>query len=314
MTNFAQPATPVPRDRWGRPQVQPPDGGKLVPYRRCTSFIDVLDSRYNLELWKQRQVAAGLAQRPDLVLKAASGHDDKDLLNKVCQEASEAAGSSVKSTTGTAVHKLTEQVDRGEKAVIPPDAQADIDAYRATTQGLGVELVEAFVVHDDLQVGGTFDRVVTRGGRRYVADVKTGRIDYGASKIAMQLAIYARSQQYWPDTGIRVPLDVDTSRGLIIHLPAGSGECTLHWADLDAGWDGVQIARQVWQWRARKGLLEAPAPEPARELFIAIEGATSRAELEQLWSTHERVWTDDHTAAVKTRLQALADSSPAAAA
>lgn len=314
MTTFAQPTTQVPRDRWGRPRVLPPGGDKLVPYRRCTSFIDVLDSRYNLELWKQRQVADGLARRPDLVLKAASANGDKDLLNEVCDTAFEAAGSSAASTTGTAVHKITEHIDRGEEPVVPPHAQADVDAYRHATKDLRVDLIEVFVVHDELQVGGTFDRVVEVDGIRYVADIKTGRIDYGASKIAMQLAIYSRSQHYNPHGGERRPLDVDTSRGLVVHLPAGSGECSLHWADLDAGWEGVRVAREVWEWRGRKGLLEAPAPEGKPDLFTFIDAAPDRPTLENLWRVNEANWTEDHTAAVKARLATIEDSSTASAA
>ena len=62
----------IPRDHFGRPLVIPPGGGKPVPYRRCTTFIDVLADRFNLELWKQRQVAVGLSRRPDLLLMASS--------------------------------------------------------------------------------------------------------------------------------------------------------------------------------------------------------------------------------------------------
>lgn len=314
MTEFSQPTPEVPRDRWGRPKIVPPGGDKLVPYRRCTRFIDVLDDRYKLEEWKQRQVADGLARRNDLLLKAASANGDKNLLNEVCEAASEAAGSSAASTTGSAVHKITEQIDRGEDPVVPPNAQGDVDAYRQETKHLEVKHIEVFVVHDELQVGGTFDRIVKLDGVRYVADVKTGRIDYGASKIAMQLAVYARAQHYHPKSFERAPLDVNTSRGLVIHLPAGSGECSLHWADLDAGWEGVEIAHQVWQWRKRKGLLDATPSGPQPDLLGEIRGCSSRAELEQLWVTHESAWTDEHTTAARTRLQEITDSSPATAA
>lgn len=304
------PTAQVPRDRWGRPKVQPPGGGNLVPYRRCTTFIAVLEDRYNLEKWKQRQVAHGMAIRPDLVLKAASANGDKTLLDEVCEVASEAAGSSTASTTGSAVHKLTEHIDRGEDVVVPPTAQADIDAYRQATRHLTVREVEVFVVHDDLQVGGTFDRIVEVDGVRYIADIKTGRIDYGASEIAMQLAVYSRSRRYYPSSGRREPLDVDTSRGLVIHLPAGGGDCSLHWADLDSGWGGVEIARQVWRWRSVKGLLDAGPP--SRPLVDLIAEAPDRATLELLWQVHQHEWTDIHTVAARRRIQAL-EASPVTA-
>ena len=306
---LTKPAPQVERDRWGRPLVTPPGGGKKVPYRRCTTFIDVLDDRYALELWKQRQVAHGLAMRPDLVLKAASAAGDKKVLNEVVRDASEAAGSSQAATTGTALHAITEQLDRDEDPLIPPSAQADVDAYKRETEHLTMSMIEVFVVNDALKVGGTFDRVVELpDGSRVVADIKTGSIDYSASKIAMQLAIYSRSQQYNPGTARRSDLGVDLHRGLVIHLPAGAGECTLHWADLDAGWDGVNVAAQVWAWRDRRNLLEAAAPGPDLFGLIAIAGDVES--LRQLYTSYEQQWTDLHTAAAKRRIAELQAPSP----
>lgn len=303
-TTMLRPSPQIERDRWGRPIVVLPDGSKRVPYRRCTTFIDVLDDRYNLELWKQRQVADGLARRPDLVLKAAAAAGDKTELNEVTKQALEAAGSSSAATTGSAVHSITEQIDRGLDAMIPPTATADIDAYRAATAHLSMRLIEVFVVHDEYQVGGTFDRVVELDGVRYVADIKTGSIDYASSKIAMQLAVYARSKLYEIRSGRRSNLDVHQQRGLVIHLPAGAGECTLHWADLDAGWEGAQLCRDVWQWRARKGLLDASAPQPP-DLPELIERCGDTESLRALWEAHQTVWTEAHTAAAKARIAAL---------
>lgn len=305
------PAPTIKRDRYGRPLVIPPEGGKEKPYRRVTTFIDVLESRYALELWKQRQVAYGLALRHDLLLKAASASGDKTVLNEVVKAAEEAAGSSQAATTGIALHSITEQLDRGEDPLIPPSAQPDVDAYRKTTAHLSMSEIEVFVVHDELQAGGTFDRIVTLpDGTRVVADIKTGKIDYGASKIAMQLAIYAHSEIYHPGTGERAPLGAETTRGLVIHLPAGAGECSLHWCDLDQGWEGVKIAAQVWQWRSRSGLLAASEPSPAPDLVGLIDMAGDRASLEALWADHERYWTEIHTAAAKQRITQLEDSSP----
>lgn len=250
----------VCRDGYKRPLVIPREGGKPVPYRRCTTYIDVLESTHNLMRWGQRQVAVGLALRPDLVMQAAVVRDPeseagKKALDRVVEAAQEAAGASAKATIGTALHNLTEQLDRGEAAVIPESAFADIAAYKAATAAWTMADIEVFVVNDELKVGGTFDRVMELGGIRWIADLKTGRIDYAASKIAMQLAVYANSERYNPETGERTPLGVDRARGFVIHLPAGEGVCTMHSADLRAGWDGVLLAANVWAWRSRKGLL-----------------------------------------------------------
>lgn len=281
--------------------VIPPGGGKPKAYRRCTTFIDVLEDRFALELWKQRNVAQGLAARPDLVLKAASAAGDKDTLNEVCKEAAEHAGQSAAATTGTALHAITEQLDRGLTPTIPPTSQPDIDAYRRATHDLKMADIEVFVVHDDLQVGGTFDRIVEWHGKRFVADIKTGRVDYGQAKIAMQLAIYAGSRRYDPATGQRSPLDVDPDWGLVIHLPAGAGECTIWWTNLADGRVGVDVARRVWSWRSGRHEFARPFVSIADRIAAAAEVST----LEQLWFQHVDMWTDELTALAAARKQEL---------
>lgn len=300
------PPPQVQRDRWGRPLVIPPGGGKPVPYRRCTTFIDVLDDRHALERWKQRQVAIGMATRHDLVLKAASAAGDKKLLDEVCAAATEAAGASMAATTGSAVHAITEQVDRGQTPAIPPGVQADIDAYVEATTGLRMAEIEVFVVNDTLRVGGTFDRIVEHAGRRYVADIKTGNVDYNKGKIAMQLAVYAGSQRYNPATGEREPLHVDQDQGLVIHLPAGAGKCTVWWVSLADGRTGVDIARRVWEWR------DTPHDftHQYTPLLQQIRQADSVDALRQLWARYRKVWTDELTAAAAARKEELGAAAP----
>lgn len=302
------PAPTVPRDRWGRPLVIPAAGGKPIPYRRCTTFIDVLEDRWALELWKQRNVAAGMAARPDLVLKAASAAGDKNTLNEVCKEAADYAGQSTAATTGTALHAITEQLDRGMDVTIPPSSQPDIDAYRQATAELVMQELEVFVVDDDLQVGGTFDRIVSWGGRRYVADIKTGRVDYAHAKIAMQLAVYAGSARYRPDTGGREDLAVSRDWGLVIHLPAGAGECAIWWVNLADGRAGVDVASRVWQWRTSRHEF-ARQFTPVGELIAA---AGSVEHLETIWRQHAEHWRAEWTqAAAGRKKQLLAQGAPA---
>lgn len=302
MTQIDAPVPQVQRDRWGRPLVIPPKGGKPVPYRRCTRFIDVLSDRYKLERWKQRQVAAGMGARSDLVVQAASAAGDKDILEQVVDAAMEAAGSSVGATTGTAVHRLTEQLDRGEIPVVPDAHRADLDAYRQATAGLRVLDLELFVVQDELRVGGTFDRLVEHGGHRYIADLKTGQsVDFNFGEIQMQLAVYAKSQRYDPASGAREPLRVSTDWGLVVHLPAGKGECTVYWANLAEGWQGALLAQRVWGWRDQRH-------RPGRQvvpLVRLVTEAPSVQRLEHIWQEHELVWTDDLTALAAARKKEL---------
>jgi hypothetical protein len=203
----------VERDRWGRPYVVPPGATKPTSYQRCTTFIDVIESTFNLSQWQQRKVAEGLAQRPDLVLAAAVAGEDKAKLNKIVADAKEAAKAHTAATTGTALHELTEMYDRGQglPAGLSAATQADVDAYIAATAGLKMIAVEQFLVWDAAKVAGTCDRIVTIDGKRYIADLKTGSIEYGALKISMQLSVYARSTTYDVKTHERKITGVDTA-------------------------------------------------------------------------------------------------------
>ena len=255
MTQELVSAVQVPRDRWQRPLVIPRDGGKPVAYTRCTTYVGCLEDTYNLARWQQRMVALGLASRPDLLLAVSAHRDDKTQLNRICSDAQEAAAAHAAATTGTALHALTDRLDRGlPLGVIPEAYQADLAAYEKETAELAPVEIEAFTVLDTLQIGGTPDRVVEFRGSRYIADVKTGSIQYGIGKIAMQLAVYSRSSLYDPATAERTGLGVDQNNAIVIHLPAGEGRCELHWVNIAAGWEAVQLATKVRTWRARSGL------------------------------------------------------------
>src|SRR5690606_38214461 len=206
-----------------------------------------------LERWKQRQVAAGMGLRNDLVVKAASANGDRGILEEVVDAAMEAAGSSAAATTGTAVHRLAEHIDAGIDVPVPEPHRADIDAYRQATSGMSMVDVECFVVNDELQTGGTFDRLVEIGGHRFIADLKTGStLEHNVGQIEMQLAIYVWNIRYDPAIRERSVLDVNTDCALVIHLLVVKGRFYIWWSNLDVGWASVNISRQVWAWRSRR--------------------------------------------------------------
>jgi len=299
----------IPRDRYGRPLVVPPEGGAPMPYTRCTTYVSVLEDTYNLSRWQQRMVALGMADRPDLVLAAGAHRDDKAELDRIVAQALDAAQAHAAAGVGTSLHKLTEQLDRGQiPGPVPEAYRADIDAYAAATANLEMVGIERFTVLDELKIGGTHDRTVRYQGRTYIADIKTGSIEYSALKIAMQLAVYSRSVLYDHRTRTREPLDVDTDRAIVIHLPAGQGRCELHWVDIAAGWEAVQVATQVRDWRRRTGLL-TPITDPVTEAAEKIKAAMSAEELTQIWQQHQSVWTDDLTALARARKAELLGSA-----
>lgn len=258
--------TEIPRDRWGRPLIAPPDGGEPVAYTRASTLAKALDDLNNLMSWQQRKVVQGLIARPDLITRAsgvlANGDPDTDWptkrgLNGVCTEAREAAGASRGASAGTGFHALTEAVDRGETLPWVPDADRErLDAYREATANLRPLAAETFVVVDSLRVAGSFDRLWEdlERGAIVVGDLKTGKseADYPMAT-SIQLAIYAHGKVYDPETGERTPLHPNLCRdyGLLVHLPP-SGGCRVIPLDLARGWQAAQLAAQVRDLRALK--------------------------------------------------------------
>ena len=245
----------VPRDRYGRPMIVPPKGGKPVPYTRTTTVAGSLDDGTALVAWKLHMAATGLTLRNDLLLSPAAYRDNKLEMDKLVEDAMEAAGATKQANIGTALHTLTEKLDRGEDlGVIPDDYVADIQAYAEATKHFTNINIEQFCVLDKYKIAGTPDRIVEYKGEKFISDLKTGSISY-PSKIAMQLAVYAHGLPYDPATATRSSWgDINMEKGIIVHLPAGSGQCTLHFVDLVHGWKGIELAMKVRKHREKKNI------------------------------------------------------------
>lgn len=248
---FHTPTIDISRDRWGRPLIVPPDGGKPVAYTRVSTLAKALDNKDALTKWKQRQVVIGLGVRPDLAAVAAAVGDDKRKLDEIVETAMTAAQSEKAANIGTAIHALTEQVDDGvDINTLPAQFRADLAAYQQAMTGIDILAKEMFVVTDEVQAAGTFDRLVRLpDGRVVIADIKTGASEpdypHGATQ---QCAIYSRGHLYDPEKG-RVghlpALGVDQTAGLLIHMPAGTGRCDLYLLDLTVGWQLAQVSVAV---------------------------------------------------------------------
>lgn len=252
---------PIPRDRWDRPLIVPPDGGALVPYTRVSTLAKALDDTTNLTAWKLRTVAVGLARRPDLRARVAgvmATHpedpvaDGKRDLSGILAEAAEVGGASRAASMGTAWHDLTAAVDLGADpwalVGVDEDVAGRLVDYRDATAALEVVAVERFVVADAITAAGTLDRLYRLpDGRVVVGDVKTGSSDpdYPLA-VAVQVATYAHGLTYDPDTG-RSPLhpDLDPTVGLLVHLPQKGTGCRVYLLDLVAGWQAAILADEV---------------------------------------------------------------------
>ena len=245
----------IDRDRYGRPLIVPKAGGKPVAYTRATTIANSLDDPSALTAWKMRMAAIGLTVRSDLLLAISAAQEDKMAINKYIEDAMEVAGASRAATIGTALHSFAEKLDLGQDfGPIPDEWAADLVAYQKATEQLNKIFIEQFCVLDKYKIAGTPDRLVEYKGERFIADIKTGRIDH-PNNIAIQLAIYAHGSPYDIATGRRGSWgDVNKDKAIIIHLPAGTGLCKLVWIDIAEGWKGVQFAMKVREWRDKKGL------------------------------------------------------------
>lgn len=237
--------------RWGWYQDH---DGKI--YRRTSTLVkEVETDTHSLDKWKQRQVLIGAARRGDLVtaVKAlgapdpATGwtRDQKKLLDELVDKAGEAAKDTDGAITGTAVHTLTERLDRGEPlgnvlaAELPAAVGQALRTYAALRELNGWRSIEIerTVVLDELEVAGTFDRVdylpeltallgpgtcqhegadwhehhthaeLLGGDLPVTVDVKTEKDPtLNGLHIGPQLAIYSRARRMWRPTGGAHPL------------------------------------------------------------------------------------------------------------
>jgi hypothetical protein len=297
-------------DRWGRYLLPHPVTGKTQAWTRSTTFARTISDTYGLGLWQQRMVLKGAALRPGLTGKA---HDldvsrDKQELGRLVEDAKAAAGANEAADLGTVIHKHAERVDGGEIRLdqVPETFRRDVAAYQDALRvaNISVILSERRTCWPRYGVAGKFDSVgeIPRPVTllRRVVDIKTGRdLSYSWAEIACQLAVYANglaTSGYWdPEAEAWVPVEgVDTTEAIVAHVPAGSGSCELYTVDLTKALRGLELCRDVRDWRKEKGFAkpyEGPENHPPfflpdrapadvglaewEERFMAI---TSRAE------------------------------------
>jgi len=323
----------VKRDRFKRYLLPDPVTGKEKAWTRATTVARTLADEYHLTLWKMRQVAKGMALRPDLVAGAAAAdpESDKSTLNEIAEKAMERAGSSSGATMGTALHNFTHRLDRGEafgSLGAPPPLDADLREYQATLKRHRLKVdrryVERIVVLPDLGIAGQFDRLYgqppgeTKAKPRAVGDLKTAKPDDNGAlsslsmfEIAIQLAIYANAPLIWdPATQSYEPMpaDVCKDRGLVLHLPVGKAHGQLYGVNLIDGWVWAQLAVQVRAARtAGKGACWLVDPVPADLALQRVQIAPTRAELARLWEqlNPQGLWTEEVMAAATARLAEL---------
>jgi hypothetical protein len=271
---------------------------KCQYFKRCTTWIDVLQDEFALKKWDRRMVAYGMSQRPDLCLLASASdpndYRENSVLQSIAGKAIDAAQGDAAANIGTGLHRLTERMDRGETLGIVPDPYpADLAAYEQCTKDIEWVGIESFRVHDEYKVAGTTDRIGWYNGRLAIFDLKSSAkqnpISYPHGP-AMQLAMYSKSVPYIYPGDYRTTdvAEIDPDVAYIINMPAGSGHCELRPIDIAKGWRACQLAVQVWTWRDEKNLILNPdevrtETDSRTETFIEMAArATNRKECTML--------------------------------
>lgn len=283
-------------------------------FQRVSTLIKKVETDdYHLRLWERRQVLVGAAARDDVVLGAkamkphpVTGWSDaqKRELNKLVEKAEEAAKETDGAVLGTAVHTLTERLDRGEDVEsvvrgLPAQAERDLRAYAKLIElndWRSVE-IERTVINDELAVAGTFDRVyeipglsallgpwVCQYGHTHeplthksfvIGDVKTERSpEKNGLHIGPQLGTYSRARRMWLPSGEYVPATcVRQDVAVVVHVK--DGHATPYFVDINAGWEAAQAARaQAEREKASKRWL-APMPGIKEPPPFEVAGATA---------------------------------------
>lgn len=243
-------------DHLGRYVFPDPATGERRSWTRVTTFAKVLADTYNLEAWKRRNVAVGLAGRPNLyhAARVATASGDKKALNQVCDEAMAAAGANAGREHGTAMHSIIERINRGEDPEIPEHMAGDVQAYRVALADAGIGIatryVERRIINTTHGLAGTFDGLATYPDNPplVVFDLKTAAtMDHSWLETAIQLAAYANATQLLTTdlAAYDAMPEIDRATALVAHVPAGKGRCDIYEVDIARGWAYAELCRDV---------------------------------------------------------------------
>ena len=282
------------RDRWGRYLVVPPDGGKPVGYTRATTIAKTLDDTSSLMSWAERMTAIGLSRRPDILAQIADAENDKTQLNRLCDQAKEAGGATIRRDLGTALHAMLEHSITDPDYTVPPAHTDDITAVHRLLAEHNLtadpEFCERIVVNDQHQIAGTFDLLLRHAdGRQVLADFKTGSsIDYSGVAFSTQLTIYANADSLYRQGAAkdgsqdeREPMPtVATDHAYIIHCQPGSGIASLHRLTLDI--DLLDTALKVRAIRKRRDLLAQLEADSDDDVASEIRDLWIRARIDRI--------------------------------
>jgi len=290
----ADPMRPEPSH--GRYRLPNPETGKSTSWQRVTNFIKMSDDTYHLELWKQRNVAKGLALmiqtgRLDYAqlerLSKADVKLERERINNICSAAQDAAEAYKNADEGTALHTSTELCDYagGDLNRVPVHHRTKVRMYLDALAAHGItilpDLIERVTVSVKYMVAGKFDRIVRLpDGSNVILDLKTGdSIDLALPGISAQLEAYedgVNTHGIWDGQRYDTSIKVRDDFALVVHLPSTRDEVSVEKVHLDSGRVINQSNLTV---QAARRIKAKHVSEP----FQASAYGATQAELDAYW-------------------------------
>lgn len=178
-------------------------------YVSVTTVLDRLP-KPALQIWKMRKLIEDYRENID----AVSGLEPKKVLSYI-ERLNESSRSS---EIGNLAHRYLETRER------PEDIDADVQPYLDRLDDFIVEYKPTVLYSERTAISrqwgyaGTADIVMEINGKRYFADLKTGKSVW--PEVALQLAAYSRADVLETDDGeIEIPsIGVERDVGIVLHV------------------------------------------------------------------------------------------------
>lgn len=210
-----------------------------------TNIIKLIDKSGPLVGWAKRETASCAVRNLDalLAMREAGGPDAainwlKTIPDYIRDRAAD---------RGSAIHRIAEQIVRGQKPEIPEELAAHVSAYYEflrewSPRFLAVEQMVCSLEHG---YAGTFDGLAMIGNERWLLDIKTSTGVY--SETALQLAAYGGADFIGHPGNphkYRIP---PIARFGVIHVVPGGAELVPYAVDHDT-FAAFLDTRRVWHW------------------------------------------------------------------
>jgi hypothetical protein len=217
------------------------------PIQSVTRIIDEGVPKPALKNWYATEVARCVVERRRVVLSELSDDEVFDFLKGAPFRKRDAAAN-----RGTEVHRLAEQLVKGEAVEPPPEIATHVELYAEFLESFEIQdaVLERPCFHLGLRYGGTFDMLATspRTGRT-LWDIKTsGSGIFG--EVALQFAGYGRSELYLDESGNEIPMEAVDAFCAIWVTENGYDVFRIEVGDEE--WHTFRAAARVAWWRLHR--------------------------------------------------------------